>query len=95
MQIHGLGSAHGPQSVQGPHRSQPSQQAQPAQPRRSAVGVDELDISPEAQLLSQVREVPEIRADRVAEIRAAIESGTYETDEKISLAVDRLFDEIG
>ena len=54
-----------------------------------------MDISPKAQVLSQVRDIPDIRHDRVAEIRAAIDSGTYETDEKLSVALDRLLDEIG
>ena len=57
--------------------------------------MDQLDISQEAELVSRVREVPDIRADRVAEIRAAIESGTYETTDKLDIALDRLLEEIG
>jgi negative regulator of flagellin synthesis FlgM len=45
-------------------------------------------------MVSRVRDLPDIRADRVAEIRAAIEEGVYETDEKLELAVGRLLDEI-
>ncbi len=92
MQIHGLGPVHGPQPTNATHRPQI---AQHTQPNRSAAGVDELDISPEAQLLSETRDIPDIRADRVAEIRASIASGSYETEEKISLALDRLLEEIG
>jgi hypothetical protein len=33
--------------------------------------------------------------DRVNEIRAQIAAGTYETDEKLDIAVGRLLDEIG
>ena len=91
MQIHGLGPVHGPQSIQGPNRTQAPQ---PTQAKRSAAGVDQLDISPKAQMLSQVRDIPDIRTDRVAEIRAAIESGAYETEEKLEVALDRLLDEI-
>jgi negative regulator of flagellin synthesis FlgM len=43
--------------------------------------------------LSQVRNAPDIRADRVADIRSQIESGVYETSEKLDVAVGRLFDE--
>jgi negative regulator of flagellin synthesis FlgM len=54
-----------------------------------------LDISPEAELLSQVRDLPEIRQDRVNDLRAQIKNGTYDTDEKLDLALSRLLDEIG
>jgi negative regulator of flagellin synthesis FlgM len=57
-------------------------------------GADQLDISNEADMVSRARDLPEVRTDRVAEIRAAIESGTYETPEKLEVAVGRLLDEI-
>lgn len=92
MKIHGIGPVHGPHSIQGPQRPQI---ARPPQQSRATAGVDQVDISPKAQILSQVRDIPEIRTERVAEIRAAIESGVYETDEKLDIALDRLLDEIG
>ncbi|HIQ20562.1 MAG TPA: flagellar biosynthesis anti-sigma factor FlgM, partial [Planctomycetes bacterium] len=39
--------------------------------------------------------VPEIRQERVARIRAEIAAGTYETEEKLEIAIGRLLDEIG
>ena len=57
-------------------------------------GADQLDISREAEMASRVRELPDIRADRVAQVRAEIEAGVYETAEKLEIAVGRLFDEI-
>ncbi len=57
--------------------------------------VDQLDISPEADLASRISGMPEMRMDRVAEIRAQIASGAYETDAKLDAALDRLLDEIG
>ena len=57
--------------------------------------MDQLDISREADLVSRVREVPGIRADRVAEARAAIEAGAYDTEDKLDIALGRLLDEIG
>lgn len=53
--------------------------------------VDQLELSAEAQILTG----GEIRADRVAEVRAEIASGVYETDAKLDAAVDRLLDQIG
>ena len=52
--------------------------------------VDQLDISTEAQLMQSTGHV---RADRVANIRAEIANGQYETSEKINSAVERMLDE--
>lgn len=92
MQIQGTTQVHGPQPVNAPHRAQATQ---PAAPSQQVTGADQLDISQEADFVSRVRDLPEIRTDRVAEIRAAISEGKYETDEKIDIALDRLLDEIG
>lgn len=53
--------------------------------------VDQLDLSTEAQMLTNGSE---IRADRVAQVKADIAAGVYETDAKIDAAVERLLDEI-
>jgi negative regulator of flagellin synthesis FlgM len=91
MQIYGPTHAHGPQSINTPQRAHSMQSsAQPDQAR----GMDQLDISPEADFLSRVRDISDIRVDRVTELRAAIESGTYETAGKLDLAVERLLDEL-
>jgi negative regulator of flagellin synthesis FlgM len=47
------------------------------------------------QLLDKVQELPDIRSDLVARIRAEIAAGTYETEEKLEIALERLLDEIG
>ncbi len=91
MQINGPGPVQGPQPIQGTNRTH---QAQEAAPRPHFLEADQLDISREADFLSRVRELPEIRTDRVAEIKAQIENGAYETDEKLDLAVDRLLNEL-
>ena len=56
--------------------------------------LDQLELSGEAQRLMQVQQAPEARADRVAEIRAQIQAGRYESMEKVSVAVDRLLNEL-
>ena len=58
----------------------------------NSVPIDSLEISAEAQLLS-TSSATEIRADRVADLRAQIASGDYETPEKLEAAVGRMFDE--
>jgi negative regulator of flagellin synthesis FlgM len=96
MEIHGI---HGPQPVNGPQGVQPSN---PTTAADQVQAPDQLEISQEAEMASQaaelveyVHQLPDIRTDRVDEIRAAIEAGTYETEERLDIAVDRLLDEIG
>lgn len=96
MHIYGPTHLHGPQIIGAPHTNRTSkpEAANPAAPIS-----DELQISPAAQeaahLVEQIGQIPDIRQDRVDEIRAQIDAGTYETDEKIQTAVERLLDEIG
>jgi len=92
MHIYGPAQLHGPQPINAPHNSQANQ---PTSRAGSAPIQDELQISDAARLVDQVNQVPEVRQDRVDAIRAKIAAGTYETQEKLQVAVDRLFDEIG
>ncbi len=91
MQINGPAHIHGAQPINPPHRTQPAAETPSASYLQ---GADQLDISQEADLISRVRDLPDVRADRVAELRAAIASGTYETADKLEVAVERLLDEI-
>jgi negative regulator of flagellin synthesis FlgM len=90
MHIHGVNHLHGAHSISGPHRTQAA-----ATPQNDAwLGVDEVEISQEADMVSRVHDLPDIRADRVAQIRAEIAAGVYETDDKLDMAVGRLLDEL-
>lgn len=92
MYIQGTSNIHSAQSLRAPHRaSAPA----PTGGTNYSSGVDELDISSEASFVSQARDLPEIRYDRVADIKAKIQAGTYETPEKLDIALSRLLDEIG
>ena len=91
MYIYGTTQIHAAQPLNPPHRLTPTQSTSGAS---SFTGVDQLDISPEADFVAQARELPEIREDRVAAIRAQIQSGAYETADKLDVALSRLLDEI-
>ena len=92
MEIYGAGGAQGPQ---------------PIYPRLAAFSVDagatvhaqaprdHVEISPLGRMLDGLTCLPEIRHEKVAEIRQQIAAGTYETPEKMDLALDRLLDELG
>ena len=54
---------------------------------------DVIEISSIAKLAAQVHTIPEVRVDLVTRVKAEIETGTYETQERIDLTVDRLMEE--
>lgn len=92
MQIYGPSALHGAQSINAPHMNRV---AANSGLHRSSAPSDELQLSDKAQLASRMADIPDIRADRVASIRASIADGTYETSGRMSMALDRLLDEIG
>jgi negative regulator of flagellin synthesis FlgM len=63
-------------------------------PVQATKASDVVEISTVARLAAMAQEVPEIRTDLVARIKAEIEAGTYETPERIDIAVNRLMDEL-
>jgi negative regulator of flagellin synthesis FlgM len=71
-----------------------------AAPSGSSPVVDRLDISAAAQAASTsassaVGESGGMRLDRIADIRRQISAGTYETPEKLDVALNRLLDQFG
>ena len=73
-----------------------------ANPIQKQVGVDapkqmpatdKLELSGASHLLKSLQK-NDIRADKVADIKAQIASGTYEDDKKLDAAVDRLLDDL-
>lgn len=57
-----------------------------------SIPVDQVDISAEAQSISQTS--TDVRTELVNNIKAQISSGVYETPEKMEVAMSRLFDEL-
>lgn len=56
-------------------------------------GPDKVELSGISHLV-QLAKRNDIRADKVAEIKAQIQAGTYETDDKLTAAADKLLDEL-
>lgn len=93
MQIYGANGVHGVQNLSAPH----SRKIDAPQTTSSIQPQDEVQISSAADAASfvdQVRQVPDIRQDRVAAIKAQIADGTYETSGKLDAALSALLDEI-
>ncbi len=55
---------------------------------------DQIDISSEAQMLANMNDVTSLQAERIADIRNQIETGRYESADKLGVAVERLLDEL-
>jgi len=94
MQISGNFSVSGVDSTRAAARSNAPAQAESPSPAISSP-VDQLDLSPEALSIGQSQSSGEIfRADKVASLRDAIAQGNYDTDEKLSAALDSFLDKL-
>ena len=86
----------GPGGVSGPDRAEP--QRVPVTGSDPSVDVrtvsDRVEISEEAKLLEKLSQIPDMRTERIDESRKLIESGEYETEERIRVAVERLLEEL-
>jgi anti-sigma28 factor (negative regulator of flagellin synthesis) len=86
-------------SIQGSGAVRPAQFTPVLPTSQSSVGEletprDEVEFSPAARMLDRIQHDPRVRAERLEEIRAAIVAGTYDTPEKMALAVERLLAEV-
>ena len=80
----------------GPHPLQPQSTSNSDPPRAKPVPhekADQVEISDIARLMHKIAQLPDIRTDKVQQVQQAIIQGTYETEEKLSIALDQLLDE--
>ena len=66
-----------------------SSRIRPVEPKETRAA-DSVEVSGDVQRLSQI---PGIRLDKVLAIRKAIADGTYDTPEKLNIALDSAIDE--
>lgn len=66
---------------------------QPAE-TRAVSPRDEVEISSAGKMLDQINQSGELRAERLAQIKAAIDADEYDTPEKLELALSRMIAEI-
>lgn len=85
----------GPGNVSGPNRVEPQRlPAQGDQPAELAQAADRVEISERARFLEKLSQVPPVRTERIQELMRLIESGEFETAERIAGAIDRLLEEL-
>ena len=88
--INGVNGFSGPRAVApaGAGKTPPATAAQ-APPERE----DQVEISPVAQFLSKAAALPEIRLEKVEQVRRALAEGRYDVEGKLSQALDQLLEE--
>lgn len=92
MEIRGLSTVGGASPIAPTSAAAGSAAAGPAGP---VAPRDEVEISAVGRMLDDASRTPGIREQRLAEIKSAIEAGTYETPDKLQIALDRLVAQIG
>ena len=92
MDVRGVGSVPGTGPIRPTTNSPVSRDTAVAKPQFPR---DELQISSAGKMLDQLSNNSDVRQERLAHIKAAIENGTYDTDEKLQAALGRMFDSLG
>ena len=76
----------GPGRVDGPNKI--TRITPPVTPS-GASAADKVDLSQKAAMVSKALSLPDVRAERMAEIKQLIESGRFDTDARLQGALDR------
>ncbi len=88
MNVNGIGSVGSTNPVTSIKNSQPTQK--PAAPAGGITSpADELELSSAGKALDNLSRTSSLRQERLNQIKAAIENGTYDTDEKLEAALGR------
>ncbi len=73
--------------------SSPIQKSIPAEAPRQTGATDKVELSGMSHLLKALK-TNDVRTEKVSEIKAQIEAGTYEDDAKMDAAVDRMLEDL-
>ncbi|MSR40883.1 MAG: flagellar biosynthesis anti-sigma factor FlgM [Phycisphaerales bacterium] len=57
-------------------------------------GEDRVEVSDTARWMSELRSMPDVRADKVAAAREAIARGDFDTDERLAVAIERIIEDL-
>jgi len=92
MSINGIGNLGNTTPIQKTTTSPVQKQAPADAPTQNRV-TDRVELSSIGHLLQSLK-ANNIRTDKVASIKSQIEAGTYEDDDKLDVATDRLLDDL-
>jgi len=90
MNVNNVGSNNPVQKV----TSNPIQKSIPSDPPKNLPATDRLQLSGASNFLATLKANSGIRADKVAQIKAQIANGTYDNENRLDGAVDKLLDEL-
>ena len=81
--------------TEGPRPIQPASTPKTAAPvAATPQASDTVEISQQARIAAKLAALPDVRADLIASVKAQIEAGTYDTQEKLDIAIDRMLNEL-
>jgi anti-sigma28 factor (negative regulator of flagellin synthesis) len=66
----------------------------PSAPNHPDGGYDTVEISFRAEILARLRDLPDVRIEKVAPVRQAILNGTYDIDAKLDVAISRMIEDL-
>lgn len=92
-----------PESPQRSRTNQPQRSEGSDQSSASVPSSDSLEISDaakqsqddQARLTEEARNIPDVREDKIADVRARLESGEFDSEEVRRVIADRLLDQFG
>jgi anti-sigma28 factor (negative regulator of flagellin synthesis) len=93
MDVRGVGSVSGAVPIRPANTVAPN--TREAAVSRPQFPSDELQLSSAGKMLDQLSQTGDLRQERLARIKEAIENGTYDTDEKLEAALGKMFDSLG
>src|SRR5262245_45999636 len=92
MDVNGVGSIQGSFPIK---PSRPAAEVPHSTETKPIETNDAVEIYPAGKMLEDLSQSTEVRAERLAQIKAAIDAGTYETPEKLEAALSKMLNEIG
>jgi anti-sigma28 factor (negative regulator of flagellin synthesis) len=91
MAVNGPGPVQNPNPVKTTFTTPPVQKTAETRP---AIPRDEVEISTAGKMLDSLNQSGDVRAERLANIKTAIDAGKYETPEKLEAALLKMLQEI-
>lgn len=90
MEIGRTEGVQGPGNVRGPRKASDVPSTSPG-----AAPLDKVEISDAARLISEIQKMPQMRSERIDAVRKLIESGQFDTRERLEGAIQRFLEENG
>ena len=85
--------SHASSRILGAAQADRTQAAMPARHGREPIN-DQVDLSEHARHLASLRELPEVRTNKIEAARAAIAAGDYDNDIRLNIAIERMLDDV-